>query len=232
MAEVPRDGLVTERTMTREELHALQGENGEIYRGGYIPNENEYRKETTGTSDKEMSQIMTELSQFNYKNTNVISNQIKKIIHSKETVIKLLEYRGRKTMDMFYGTGDYNNDRLFTDISIISELQQQGYDLSDVKLDIDYLANGTSTVGIENLIDKMKKGIAEKQEYGYDTMINNPYNNRERVNAIEILDVINSNYQGKLLSDFKKAKMEQALEDSMLRNEQMEYISEFQGKRM
>ena len=168
------EGFMSDETMTTAELEALQGANGEYYRGGSVIDSEEYRIKETGTADEDIARLMTELSQFNYKNSTSVEQMIAKISSQKESVVKLLEYRAGKMLDMLYGTGDYSTDRVFTDVSILNALQKNGFDFSNITIDVSSLVNDSNKMTIMSLIEYFIHGVREKEGYGFDGWSTNP----------------------------------------------------------
>ena len=215
MQAAPNDGLVTDRTMTSAEFRALQGENGEIYRGGAVAEPEVYKKETTGTIDENVAQIMTELSQFNYKDVDAVNEMVAKIVVSEETVQKLIEYRAGKTIDMLYGTGDYNIDRLFTDVAILNALQHNGVDLSNISINATSFVNDNNQMTVTEFIDSIDEGIREKESYGYGTIIMDPNNPQSTISITDALGKIKENASQLSLQNFQYEKQAQLEKDSM-----------------
>ena len=130
-----------------------------------------YRMETTGTSNSEIANVVTEATKFDY-NPKGINQIIDKIIESPSAVQKMLELRMRRTSDFMEGVGDYKKEAVATDVNFVLNLAGKGFDFKDFKVDLNTSLGGEpKIVDFSGMIDWYNQGLLGLKAKGKDTYI-------------------------------------------------------------
>ena len=112
-----------------------------------------------------------------------------------------------------------------TEEEFLNALQKNGFDFSNITIDVSSLVNDSKKMTIMSLIEYIIHGVREKEGYGYDTTIIDPNDPQSTISVVDALEQVKEEHYNACLQAFQEERQSQLAEDAIDRDVKASKVS-------